>query len=137
MKVWMKFRMEGQMTLEWKLYRCNDMLSKCKILLVLWEKSLIGCIIFIIIEPYSHAYMHIMILLGLILTYDFDYNFDIIWSCLNSIRMWHDFRIFLIIIILSLPWSYYSITCGNYQVTYHLVNSGYYDFVCVLWNCIE
>ena len=52
------------------------MLSKCQILLVLRERILIGYTIFIIIEPYSHAYMRIMILLGLISTYDFDYDFD-------------------------------------------------------------
>ena len=119
------------MTLEWKLYHYNGILSKCKILLVLQEKSLIGCIIFIIIEPYSHAYMRIMILLGLISTYDFDYDFDIMWSFVNSIWVWYDCMIFSIIITLSISLSSYPITCMNHQVTYHLVNSGYYDFECV------
>ena len=137
MKGRMKLRMEGQMTLEWKLYCYIDMLSKCQILLVLQAKSLIGCIIFIIIDRYSHAYMCIMILLGLISTYNFDYDFCIIWYRVNSIWVWYDCMIFSIIITVLVSLSSYPITCRNHQVTYHLVNSGYYDFECVLWNCIE
>ena len=99
--------------------------------MVLHEKSLIGCIIFIIIEPYSHAYMRIMILLGLISTYNFDYDFCIIWYRVNSIWVWYDCMIFLIIITLLVYLSSYPIRHKNHQVTYHLINLGYYDFECI------
>ena len=134
MNIRMKFQMEGQMTLEWKLYHYNRILTKCKILLVLQEKSLIGCIIFIIIDPYSHSYTRIMILLGLISTYNFDYDFGIMWYRVNSIWVWYDCMMFLIIITLSISLSSSLSIRRNHQVTYHRVIM---ILNVSLWNFIE
>ena len=78
-----------------------------------WEKSLIRCIISIIIRPHSQAYKHIMILLRITSTYDFDfdYDFDIIWYRLTL--SWYN--IILGSFRPSFPLSSHKITCGSHQ----------------------
>ena len=53
------------------------------------------------------------------------------WYHVKSIQVWCDCMIFLIIITLLVYLSSYPIRQRNHQVTYHLVNLGYYDFECV------